>query len=83
MLLCTNRAGGQKLAAWTLGEPHEVSLEMRLTDEITAVSGNGQGLTPKIAAGCLVLELKAAPQYVTLAKARLRSTSSPPGAGRK
>jgi hypothetical protein len=74
VLLCTNQTGGQKLAAWTLGDPHEVSLEMRLKakDKITAVSGTGEGLAPRIDAGRLVLELKPAPQYVTLGKATLK-----------
>jgi hypothetical protein len=73
MLLCTSRAGGQKLAAWTLVEPHEVSLEINLKGEanLKAVSGNGDGATLKIDSGRLVLELKSAPQYVTLGKADL------------
>jgi hypothetical protein len=74
MLLCTNQAGGQKLAAWPLGEPHEVSLEISLkgADKLTAVSSTGEGLTPKMDSGRLVLELKSAPQYVTLGKAVLK-----------
>ncbi len=73
MLLCTSRAGGQKLAAWTLGEPHEVSLEINLKGDanLKAVSGNGDGATLKIDSGRRVLELKSAPQYVTLGKADL------------
>jgi hypothetical protein len=67
-LLCQNPAGAQKLAAWTLGEPHPVSLEISLKGETkpTAVGGNGERLTPKIESGRLSLELAAAPQYVTL-----------------
>ena len=74
MLLCTNLVGGQKLAAWTLGEPHEVSFEINLkgADKLTAVSSNGDGLSPKTESGRLVLELKSAPQYVTLGKAALK-----------
>jgi hypothetical protein len=73
-LLCQNPAGGQKLAAWTLGEPHPVSLAISLEGETkpTAVSGNGEPLTPKIESGRLSLELAAAPQYVTLGKTTVR-----------
>jgi polysaccharide biosynthesis protein PslG len=74
VLLCTNQAGGQKLAAWTLGEPHEVSLEISLkgAEKPTVLGSTGEGLIPKIAAGRLVLELESAPQYVTLGKAVLK-----------
>jgi len=74
MLLCTNQAGGQKLAAWTLGEPHEVSVRIDLkgADKLTAVTSTGEALSPKIDSGRLVLELTSAPQYVTLGKAVLK-----------
>jgi polysaccharide biosynthesis protein PslG len=74
MLLCASQAGGQELAAWTLGEPHEVSLEINLNgeDNLKAVSGNGEASTAKVDSGRLLLELKSAPQYVTLGKAVLR-----------
>jgi hypothetical protein len=73
-LLCQNLAGGQKLAAWTLGEPHPVSLEISLQPETKpmAVSGSGERLTPNIESGRLFLELAAAPQYVTLGKTTVR-----------
>jgi hypothetical protein len=74
VLLCASHAGGQKLAAWTLGEPHEVSLGInpKGEDNLKAVSGNGDGATLKIDSGRLVLKLTAAPQYVTLGKADLQ-----------
>ena len=74
VLLCANQAGGQKLAAWTLGEPHEVSLEINLRgeDNLKTVSGNGEASTAKTDSGRLILELKSAPQYVTLGKALLK-----------
>ena len=61
VLLCTNQAGGQKLAAWTLGEPHPVSLEISLKGETkpAVVSGSGERSTPKIDSGRLSLELGA------------------------
>jgi hypothetical protein len=73
-LLCQNPAGEQKLAAWTLGEPHPVSLEISLKGETkpTAVSENGEHLAPKIESGRLSLELAAAPQYVTLGENTMR-----------
>jgi hypothetical protein len=74
VVVCTNPAGGQKLAAWTLGDPHEVSLEISLKGDsrLTAVNGSGERFEPKVEAGRLFLELKAAPQYVTLGKAVLK-----------
>jgi polysaccharide biosynthesis protein PslG len=74
VLLCQNPAGGQKLAAWTLGEPHPVSLDISLKGETkpAVVSGKGERLTPKIDSGGLSLELGSAPQYVTLGETTLR-----------
>ena len=74
VLLCANQAGGQKLAAWTLGEPHEVSLEINLRgeDNLKTVNGNGEASTANTDSGRLILELKSAPQYVTLGKALLK-----------
>ncbi len=74
VLLCTRHgAGGQKVAAWTLGEPHSVSLAInpRGTTRIAAVTGDGQSLTPKLEAGHLVLELRSTPLYVTLGEAAM------------
>ena len=63
VLLCTNQAGGQKLAAWTLGEPHEVSLAISLKGEkqLTAVGGSGERSTPKIDSGRLVARTQVRP----------------------
>jgi hypothetical protein len=74
VLLCTNKSGTQKLAAWTLSEPHPASLEIRLKWEkqLIAVGGNGERFLPKIDSGRLLLELMSAPQYVTLGKAVLK-----------
>ena len=73
-LLCEDKAGSQKLAAWTLGEPHAASIEVSLQNGIkpSAVSGNGEISTPKVESGHLLLDLVAAPQYVTLRTAALR-----------
>jgi hypothetical protein len=74
VLICQNLTSEQKLAAWTLGEPHPVGLEISLQGETkpTAVSGNGERLTPKIESGRLSVELAAAPQYVTLGRSTVR-----------
>jgi polysaccharide biosynthesis protein PslG len=74
LLLCTNSAGSRKLAAWTLGDPHEVSLEILLKGKNTpaAVNGSGERLEPKVESGRLWLDLKPAPQYVTLGNTALK-----------
>jgi beta-xylosidase len=74
VLLCTNPAGGQKLAAWTLGEPHPVSLEISLKGgtKPTAVSGKGESLTLKVESGRLWLNLASLPQYGSLGEASLK-----------
>jgi hypothetical protein len=73
VLLCAGQAG-QKLAAWTLGEPHGVRLELDPQGEVNlkSVSGSGVATTAQVDSGRLVLELKPAPQYVTLGKATLK-----------
>lgn len=70
VLLGANPQGEQKLAAWTLGDPHAVGIEVRLKGKHlpAAVSGQGERLTPKYESGRLVLDLATAPQYVTLGK---------------
>jgi hypothetical protein len=74
VLLCANKAGAQKLAAWTLGEPHSTSLEIKLKGKelITAMDGSGDRFLPKIESDRLSLELVSAPQYVTLGKTVLK-----------
>ena len=74
VLLCTNDAGQQKLAAWTLGDPHPVSLEITLKGNTvpTAVTSKGESATPKIDTDRLVLDLVSAPQYITLGAAALK-----------
>jgi hypothetical protein len=70
VLLCANKAGARKLAAWTLGEPHPVSLKITPKGEkqFTAAGGTGERFLAKIDSGRLSLDLVAAPQYVTLGK---------------
>ena len=68
VLLCSNASGSQKLAAWTLAEPHEASLEISLKEgaQIQTVDWNGDKLTQRLDRGRLVLGLGPAPKYVTL-----------------
>jgi beta-xylosidase len=74
VLLCSDAAGNQKLAAWTLAEAHEVRLDQTLKGhaKISATDGTGQSLAPKVDSGRLTLDLAALPQYVTLGKAGLK-----------
>ena len=69
-LLCTNQEGEQKLAAWTLGEPHPATVKVRLKRKTRPVAAGGKAerLAPKYESGHLVLDLAAPPQYVTLGK---------------
>ena len=71
-LLFVNDVGDQKLAVWTAGQPHPLSLELGLgsAGDIAAVDGQGQPVEVKVQEGNLVLALQAAPQYVTLKKPR-------------
>jgi polysaccharide biosynthesis protein PslG len=74
VLLCGGPAGGKKVAAWTLGEPHSVTLPVTLLgrNRLTGVTGDGARFTPKIDSGRLVLDLGSAPKYVTLKGAALK-----------
>jgi hypothetical protein len=74
VLLCVNPAGGQKLAAWTLGAAHEVSLAISLpgTSTLAAANMSGGRFAARVDAGHLLLALRSAPQYVTLGQAALK-----------
>ena len=66
VLLLRNEAGRRKLAAWTLGEPHAVTLEAGLVPEgkLAGTAVTGEPFTPKVAEKKLVLDLAAGPKYV-------------------
>ena len=74
ILLLENAAGDHKLAAWTLGEPHAVTLDLNLAgeDPVTAVNGDGSGCAPRRDGGRLALDLGPLPKYITL---RQRTTA--------
>ena len=71
VLVCADATGGQKLAAWTTGEPHSVSVKLSPAEPAGILVVDSQGATTeaKLGSGHLILELTAAPQYVRLAKA--------------
>jgi hypothetical protein len=68
VLLLRNEAGRRKLAAWTLGEPHAVTLDGDLVPagKPTGTTVTGEPFTPKVTDRKLVLDLSAAPRYVGL-----------------
>jgi len=75
LLLCPGPAGiAQKLAAWTLGEPHTVSVDVALDNKSKAIGllGDGRSFAPKIEAGHLEMDLTGMPQYVTLVRGSLK-----------
>jgi hypothetical protein len=73
VLLLTNAAGEENLAAWTLGESRTVSIPLRAgaAETPAGLSGSGEPFTPKIEQNRLQLELRAKPQYVSLKGRRL------------
>lgn len=73
VLVSTNSAGKQKLAAWTLGEPHTVSIAT--SGELARAGGtlgNGESFAPKMESGGCELELTVAPRYLALGNARVK-----------
>ncbi|MFA7005135.1 MAG: cellulase family glycosylhydrolase, partial [Verrucomicrobiia bacterium] len=68
ILLCENTAGDHKLAAWTLGEPRAVALDLELAgaDQVTAVNGDGGSYAPRLDRDRLTLDLGPLPKYITL-----------------
>jgi hypothetical protein len=72
VLVLTNLAGKEKLAAWTLGDPHSVSISLSGDPrELTGTLGNGERFSPKIEGQRCDLELATAPRYLALGNATL------------
>lgn len=71
VLVCTNAAGSQKLAAWTLDEKHLVSIELNGEGkrQFAAVDSGGRRMPLEAVSGSVAIELKAAPQYISLGRA--------------
>jgi hypothetical protein len=73
VLVCTNSANSQKLAAWTLGEQHAVTIKMIGDNKKTiGTLSNGERFSPKIEANRCELELTSAPRYLAIGSAELR-----------
>ena len=68
ILLCENAAGDHKLAVWTLGEPHAITLDLDLAgaEQLTAVNGDGSDYKPTPSRNRLTLDLGPLPKYITL-----------------
>lgn len=67
-LLCTNAAGQQKIAAWTLGEPHEATIELGTPPpgQRESASGSASGSSAETHLGRLKVHLSGMPQYVSV-----------------
>jgi hypothetical protein len=68
VILFENSSGQHKIAAWTVGEPHAVGIELSFGEVKRAAGKNGVGesFTPKIDSGRLALDISGSPQYITL-----------------
>jgi beta-xylosidase len=73
-LVCADPSGKEKLTAWTLDEPHELTIEVsaRLPKKPLAMRSNGESFTPHVLADRLTFQLTDAPAYVTLGDAKFR-----------
>jgi hypothetical protein len=74
LLICRNTAGDQRLVAWTLGEPHalSVTLDRTLAAPIGAVAGDGAPVRLESRQEQLSLRLGPAPLYVRLGSVSVR-----------
>jgi hypothetical protein len=73
ILLCTNAAGAEKLAAWTLRESNDLSLYVtEPVKPVRVVQSDGTASVVERGQNGYVLRLGAAPAYVTLGAARLK-----------
>jgi polysaccharide biosynthesis protein PslG len=66
VLLLVNAAGDQKLAAWTIGQPHQLPLRLEVaSSDLLMVNGQGQEVRPVVLDGTVGVALESAPQYIT------------------
>jgi len=70
VLVLTNTAGESRLAVWTLGESHGVTLETSLggNRSVPVATSQGERTEAKLQEGRLTIELTAAPKYIVLGK---------------
>ena len=68
VLRLINGVGARKLAAWTAGEPHLLTMrdELKNVRNVSAIYGDGRSADVKLEQGQLALALGEMPQYVTL-----------------
>jgi len=66
VLLLADKAGRSKLAAWTLGRPHAVASGLQRAGKVSGVTIFGEPYTPRDSEKGLMLDLAAAPKYLTL-----------------
>ena len=74
VLVLTNAVGGTKLAAWTLGAPHAITLPLpaAAAKEISVVDGGGQAGAIEIKDSRVALSISGMPRYVTLGRVKLQ-----------
>ncbi len=68
VLDCEDSSGSHKLAAWTTGDSHTITINLpyKGAAAITAINGDGANYTPKREGDHLSLELSSMPKYITL-----------------
>lgn len=67
ILVCTNSFGEQKLAGWTLGEPHSVTLNLsQAGTSLAGTASDGTEFKPALQADGCELELGSAPKYLSI-----------------
>src|SRR6266542_2669469 len=74
VLVLTNSKGETKLAAWTTGEDHSVTLDLKPTStaELSFADGTGERGTAKIDRNRFTIGLAAVPKYIFLRQAELK-----------
>ena len=67
VLVFANSSHQQKVAAWTIAEPHSalVDIKVEKSKKPNATKGNGETFKPRLESGRLSLELTPLPQYIT------------------
>jgi hypothetical protein len=73
LVVFADAAGRQKLAGWTLDQPHsvKVTLSQAKPSGLMVVEAEGASAPAKLDSGRLVVELTARPHYVRLAESRV------------
>ena len=66
LLVLTDSRGAQKLAAWTLGEPHSIAIRIKAVGKTGTVDSTGQDLAFKLEGNQLLFGVTAAPLYISL-----------------